>query len=96
MYRDPKEPEIWEKRDPLNRMRNYMRHRGLWDEAWERDITEKYNQDITDALAAADQLGAPAIETMFDDVYEELPWHLREQRDWLMQQARTRSPHFHG
>ena len=96
VYRDPKEPEIWEKRDPLNRMRNYLRHRGLWDEAWERDITERYNQEITDALAAADKLPAPAIETMFEDVFEEMPWHLREQRDWLMQQARTRSPHFHG
>jgi pyruvate dehydrogenase E1 component alpha subunit len=31
VYRDPKEPEIWEKRDPLNRLRNYLTHRGLWD-----------------------------------------------------------------
>ena len=35
VYRDPKEPEIWEKRDPLNRLRAYMRHRGLWTEAME-------------------------------------------------------------
>jgi hypothetical protein len=28
-------------------------------------------------------------------VYQELPWHLREQRDYLLAQPRTRSPHKH-
>jgi hypothetical protein len=32
---------------------------------------------------------------MFDDVYEELPWHLREQKAWLLAQGRTKSPHAH-
>lgn len=96
VYRDPKEPEIWEKRDPINRMRAYLKHRGLWDEAWEKEIGERYNQEITDALAASDATPPPPIESIFDDVYEELPWHLREQRDYLMAQARTRSPHHHG
>ena len=96
MYRDPKEPEIWEKKDPINRLRSYMRHRGLWTEGWEAEISEKYNQQITDALAAADHKGAPAVETLFDDVYEDMPWNLREQREWLLQQARTKNPHHHG
>ncbi|HEY1555297.1 MAG TPA: thiamine pyrophosphate-dependent dehydrogenase E1 component subunit alpha [Kofleriaceae bacterium] len=96
VYRDPKEPEIWEKKDPISRLRAYMRHRGLWSEGWEKEISDRYNQAITDALAASDQKHAPAIETMFDDVYEELPWNLREQRDYLMKQARTKNPHHHG
>jgi hypothetical protein len=29
-------------------------------------------------------------------VYEELPWHLAEQRAYLMAQARARNPHHHG
>ena len=28
-------------------------------------------------------------------VYDDLPWHLREQRDYLLQQPRTKSPHKH-
>jgi len=96
VYRDAKEPEIWEKRDPLNRMRAYLKFRNLWDEAWETELGERYNQEITDALAASDLTPPPAIETIFDDVYEELPWHLREQREYLLAQARTRSPHQHG
>ena len=96
VYRDPKEPEIWEKRDPLNRMRNYLTHRGLWDQAWEQGLIDRYNQEITDALAASDVTPPPPVESMFDDVYEEMPWHIREQKAWLMAQARTKSPHHHG
>jgi pyruvate dehydrogenase E1 component alpha subunit len=96
VYRDPKEPEVWEKKDPIARLRAYMRSRSLWTEAWEKELSERYNQEITDALAAADHKQAPAVETMFDDVYEQLPWNLREQRAYLMAQARTKNPHHHG
>jgi 2-oxoisovalerate dehydrogenase E1 component alpha subunit len=96
VYRDAKEPEIWEKKDPINRLRAYLKTRGLWTEAWEKELSERYNQDITDALAAADHKAAPAIDTMFDDVYEELPWHLREQRTYLAAQTRSKNPHHHG
>ena len=96
VYRDPKEPEIWEKKDPINRLRAYMRHRGLWSESWEKELSEKYNQEITDALAASDHKPAPQIDTMFDDVFEEQPPHLREQHAYLMSQARSKNPHHHG
>jgi TPP-dependent pyruvate/acetoin dehydrogenase alpha subunit len=96
VYRDPKEPEVWEKKDPLNRLRGYLKHRNLWVDSRETELSAKYNQEITDALAAADLKHAPAIETIFDDVYEQLPWNLREQRDYLMAQTRTKNPHHHG
>ena len=96
VYRNPEEPIEWEKRDPLNRMRTYLKTRELWTEAWEKELGARYHQEITDALAAADQTPPPPVESLFDDVFEELPWHLREQREYLMAQARTKSPHSHG
>jgi len=95
VYRDPNEPETWGKKDPLNRLRGYLKHRGLYDEQAEKQIIERHNEAITAALARADSLGAPPVESLFDDVYEELPWHLVEQRQYLMAQPRTRSPHKH-
>ena len=37
----------------------------------------------------------PPLDTLFEEVYEQMPWHLREQREWLLQQKRTKSPHAH-
>jgi 2-oxoisovalerate dehydrogenase E1 component alpha subunit len=95
VYRDPKEPEIWEKRDPLNRLRNYLRHRGMFDEGAATALEARYNEEISDALSASDKKHAPPIESIFDDVYEELPWNLREQRAYLLAQTRTKNPHHH-
>jgi 2-oxoisovalerate dehydrogenase E1 component alpha subunit len=72
--------ELADKHDPLHRLRAYLRQRGLWSERHERELAERCQQQITDALAAAERKHPPATETMFDDVYEQLPWHLREQR----------------
>jgi 2-oxoisovalerate dehydrogenase E1 component alpha subunit len=95
VYRDPREPETWGPKDPVNRFRGYLRTRGLWSEQREREITERHNAEITRVVELCDQLVAPPVETLFDDVYENYPWHLAEQRDYLMAQPRTKSPHSH-
>jgi TPP-dependent pyruvate/acetoin dehydrogenase alpha subunit len=70
-------------KDPLHRLRGYLRHAGLWSERWEAELAERYRDEIASAAAAAERKPAPAIETLFDDVYDHLPWHLREQRAYL-------------
>jgi TPP-dependent pyruvate/acetoin dehydrogenase alpha subunit len=82
--------------DPLPRMAGLLRTRGLWTEAWEQERSEGHQQAITDALAAADRKPAPPVDSLFDDVYEQLPWHLREQRAYLASQPRATNPHPHG
>jgi TPP-dependent pyruvate/acetoin dehydrogenase alpha subunit len=78
--------------DPLHRLRGYVRHRGLWSERWEAELTERHHREISDAVAAAERKPLPAVETLFDDVYQDLPWHLREQRAYLMAQPRAVDP----
>jgi pyruvate dehydrogenase E1 component alpha subunit len=95
VYRDPSEPKQWESNDPLERFRRHLEGRRLWDEAWDKELRDKIDAEITQAHDESAPLGTPPVPTLFDDVFEELPWHLREQRDWLMQQARTKSPHYH-
>jgi TPP-dependent pyruvate/acetoin dehydrogenase alpha subunit len=79
-YRPADDAALPERRDPLARFRSYLRHCALWSESWEQELSERYQLEITDALAAADHKPPPAVETMFDDVYDQLPSHLREQR----------------
>lgn len=80
-YRDQREVDEWARRDPLERMRKDLIARKLWDvkrdDALKAEILEEVNAAIKTAEAAPD----PAPETLFDDVYAQLPWNLREQRD---------------
>ena len=94
-YRDPDESESWRNRDPLVRFRNYLKEIGAWSEKFETDITARHNDEISRVHAIADAAPAPPVESIFDEVYEDMPWHLREQREWLMSQKRTKSPHAH-
>ena len=95
VYRDASEPDMWSRRDPLNRFRGYLKGLGLWSEKLENDSTEKHNAEITRVVKLCEDLVPPPVESLFDDVYEEQPWHIAEQREWLMSQPRTKSPHSH-
>ena len=95
VYRDPEEPAVWDKKDPINRFRTFLKSRGLWSEASEAETTEAMNQEVTDAVAEAGDAAQPPVEGIFEDVFGELPWHLEEQKEYLLAQARTKSPHGH-
>jgi pyruvate dehydrogenase E1 component alpha subunit len=96
VYRNPAEPAAWGPRDPLTRMRGYLKTQGIWSEDLEKEISDKHNDEITRYLALAESHAPPAVETLFDDVFHELPWHLEEQKEYLMAQARTKNPHIHN
>jgi pyruvate dehydrogenase E1 component alpha subunit len=90
------EAELWERWDPLRRLRGHLRARGLWTDAQDAAASARHNQTITDALAAADQLPPPPVESIVDDVYETPSWNLAEQRAALIAGARTKNPNHHG
>ncbi len=76
------------KPDPLQRFRIYLQHRGLLTAEREAEIVRQHDQAIDEALSQAAATGAPVVDTLFDDVYETLPWHLDEQRNYLLAQER--------
>jgi TPP-dependent pyruvate/acetoin dehydrogenase alpha subunit len=95
VYRDPNEPKKWETNDPIERFRRYLAKQGLWTEELENQLRTQIEKEIVAAHERTNGLPPPDVETLFDDVYQEVPWHLREQREWLMRQERPRSPHYH-
>jgi 2-oxoisovalerate dehydrogenase E1 component alpha subunit len=72
--------EAWSKRDPVARMRRYLESRGLWSEQTEQRLRSEVRADVDRALGEAERSRRPPPESIFDDVYSEMPWHLREQR----------------
>ncbi len=84
LYRSQQEVDTWLKRDPLLRLRRHLEVRGLLDEAKDAELEARMSEEIAQAIALAEPLAAPARETLFDDVYAEMPWHLAEQRDQFL------------
>ena len=82
-YRSQDEVDAWMKNDPVARLRRHLVHRGLMDDARDQALEKELNAEIMAAIAEVEALPPPARETLFDDVYETLPWHIADQRDEL-------------
>ena len=78
-YRSNAEVEEWAKKDPLDRLRKHLVFLGVIDEAKDAALEHEFAQEIAAAIAEVEALPPPARETIFDDVYAEMPWNLREQ-----------------
>jgi pyruvate dehydrogenase E1 component alpha subunit len=82
-YRSDAEVEGWKKKDPVDRLARHLREKGLLDDAWEAAADEELTAEIARAVNEVEAMPPPARASLFDDVYAELPWHLREQRALL-------------
>ncbi len=89
-YRDRAEAEQWKKRDPIARFRRYLESRKLWNSQKEKTLLEEVEEEVLVAIEETESASPPAIATMFEDVYQDMPWHLREQREDLIRQMSRR------
>ncbi|NOT32614.1 MAG: thiamine pyrophosphate-dependent dehydrogenase E1 component subunit alpha [Candidatus Eisenbacteria bacterium] len=69
----------WEKKDPVTRLRAWLRGASLLKDGDEERWTEEINDEISVAVTEAEALPPPAIETLFRDVYSQVPRHIEEQ-----------------
>jgi 2-oxoisovalerate dehydrogenase E1 component alpha subunit len=88
-YRQSEVLKPWAERDPIARVRRYLEKRGAWSDAEEREVTESIGARFKEAVERAEKTPRPALETMFDDVYQSPPWHLVEERAALLSGARA-------
>lgn len=84
-YRTKEEQDAWDSKDPIVRMRNYLDQLGLWNEEYEARIWEEARFRINKATTEAGETGQPEWESLFEDVYSDIPPHLEEQRKDLME-----------
>jgi 2-oxoisovalerate dehydrogenase E1 component alpha subunit len=78
-YRGQEEMAAERAQDPLPRMRAYLEKKGLWSEQKQQAFIAKVDAEVKLAVESAEKAPAPVLDTMFDDVFEQRPWHLREQ-----------------
>lgn len=83
-YRTQAEVDRWQRRDPVERFHRWLAARGLTDDARRAAIEAELDAEIVQVIKEVEALPPPSRESLFDDVYAELPWHLREQRAELL------------
>ncbi|MBM4375923.1 MAG: 3-methyl-2-oxobutanoate dehydrogenase [Deltaproteobacteria bacterium] len=84
LYRSQDEVDAWVARDPLQRLRRHLVATGALDDARDAELEGTLNDAIGRAIQEAEAHPLPDRDTLFEDVYAELPWHLREQREELL------------
>ncbi len=89
-YRDEKLYEAWKKRDPILRFRQYLQERDLWSEKKEASLQEELKAEIGEAIAKAEPVPPPGLETLFQDVYAEMPPQLERQMKALVREGELR------
>jgi pyruvate dehydrogenase E1 component alpha subunit len=83
-YRSKEESEAWVQKDPIERMKRYLQQVGIWTPEYEEEVWESVRFRINKAITDEESKPQPAWETLFDNVYKDIPPHLQEQRDELM------------
>jgi 2-oxoisovalerate dehydrogenase E1 component alpha subunit len=89
-YRGPEDLDAWRARDPLELVRHYLESRKAWSEAKQKQLLEDTQTRFRAAVASAEQQSKPRVESLFEDVFAEPTWNLKEQQAELL--AGPRAP----
>jgi len=89
-YVPAEEIEAWRKRDPILRFEKFLEAAGLWNAEKKEELWAEVSAEINAAAHEAERVGPPALETIFSDVYAEIPDHIRRQGEAAFDLARRR------
>lgn len=88
-YRPADDAQHFPLGDPIDRLKTHLVKRGLWSDEQHETVRAELDAEVSRALKEAETHGLlgsdsrPGAADMFNDVYKELPEHLRRQRQQL-------------
>jgi 2-oxoisovalerate dehydrogenase E1 component alpha subunit len=100
-YRSAQEREEWPLGDPVMRLKNHLIEIGEWDEDRQAAMDQKCAEEVKAVTKEAEKNGILGhglhhpFHTMFEDVFEELPWHLEEQAAQATRERKIKWPDSH-
>ena len=94
-YRSAEENVKWPLGDPIARLKQHLIGLGVWDEERQAAMDKEVAEQVRAAQKEAESRGILAdgllqhpFETMFEDVFEEQPWHLKEQSQQMLDERK--------
>ena len=97
-YRSAQEREEWPLGDPITRLKRHLIHRGVWSKEQHEALDKECIDAVKVATKEAEKNGIlghglhQPFETMFQDVFEEMPWHLKEQSEQANKEREIKWP----
>jgi len=97
-YRSSDERSKWPLGDPVARLKAHLIAIGEWDEARHAAQDLELAEQVKAAAKEAEKNGIlghgmhQPFATMFEDVFEEMPWHLKEQSAQMMSERMRKWP----
>jgi pyruvate dehydrogenase E1 component alpha subunit len=91
-YRDQKEVEAWQGKDPMIRLRKYLTAKGLWSDEKQAEAEEAAKPLIAEVVAAAENIPAASTDDIFDYTYATLPPELERQKRTLRTHSLGQDP----
>lgn len=94
-YRSAGEPNAWPLGDPIRRLKDHLIAIGEWDEDRQAAMDRECAEQVKAAQKQAEKNGIlghgmhQPFETMFEGVFEETPWHLKEQSDQMIAERKA-------
>ncbi len=88
-YRPKTEPDVWPFGDPIDRLAAHLTAMGEWDETRHAALRKELTIQVRESYKEAEALGTLASPSkinpasMFEEVFEDVPAHLRRQRQEL-------------
>ncbi|BDW82459.1 3-methyl-2-oxobutanoate dehydrogenase (2-methylpropanoyl-transferring) subunit alpha [Erythrobacter sp. Dej080120_24] len=100
-YRSAQEREEWPLGDPIMRLKKHLIAIGEWDEERHAAMDLECAERVKATTKEAEKNGILGhglhhpFHTMFEDVFEELPWHLKEQAQQATRERQIKWPDHH-
>ena len=79
-YRDKADTERLLRTDPIKRLRKYLEHQDAWSEAEEKRFSDEVHAELKTCIDRAEAAPQPPIGSIFEQVFEHMPDHLRQQQ----------------
>ena len=98
-YRPSNEAKAWPLGDPIERLKAHLVALGEWDDERHAAMQEELSAEVRGAQREAEKKGTlhsasidfpQDVRTMFSDVYEEMPWHLKEQQQEMVDELEAK------
>ena len=89
------EPNAWPLGDPIRRLKDHLVAIGEWDEERHKAMDLECAEQVKAAQKEAEKNGIlghglhQPFDSMFEGVFEEMPWHLREQAQQMLDEQKA-------